>query len=31
MATIHGAANYDTAAEDYGRLLAGQPIFNPFG
>ena len=31
VATIHGAANYETAAEDYGRLLAGRPMFNPFG
>jgi 3-hydroxy-9,10-secoandrosta-1,3,5(10)-triene-9,17-dione monooxygenase len=31
VATIHGAANYETGAEDYGRLAAGQPTFNPFG
>lgn len=31
VATIHGAGNDETAAEDYGRLLAGQPMFNPFG
>jgi alkylation response protein AidB-like acyl-CoA dehydrogenase len=30
-ATLHGVANYETAAEDYGRALAGQPMFQPFG
>jgi hypothetical protein len=31
VASIHGAANFETAPEDYGRMLAGQPMFNPFG
>ena len=30
VATVHGQFNYETCAEDYGRMLCGKPAFGNF-
>ena len=30
VATVHAQFNYETCAENYGRALAGKPLFGNF-